>query len=32
MLAAWKERCPIFLALVNPNAVEVSFAISAPTS
>lgn len=25
MFAAWRERCPIFLALLRPNAVSVSF-------
>jgi len=31
MFAAWRERCPIYLALLNPNAVAVDFAISART-
>jgi len=26
MLAAWKERCPIYLALLNPNAIELTMA------
>jgi uncharacterized OsmC-like protein len=25
MLAAWRERCPIYLALINPNQVTVEF-------
>jgi hypothetical protein len=29
MLAAWKERCPILLALASPNAVGVDLEISA---
>ena len=24
MLAAWRERCPIYLALVNPNRIELT--------
>ncbi len=30
MFAAWKERCPIYLALLNPNSVTVDFQ-TAPT-
>jgi uncharacterized OsmC-like protein len=26
MFAAWQERCPIYLALLNPNAIELSMA------
>ena len=29
MFAAWRERCPIYLALLNPNPVGVDFAIDA---
>jgi uncharacterized OsmC-like protein len=29
MLAAWKERCPIFLALVRPNRVELTVTVGA---
>ena len=29
MFAAWRERCPIYLALLHPNAVAVDFAIGA---
>jgi uncharacterized OsmC-like protein len=29
MFAAWRERCPIYLALLNPNPVGVDFAIGA---
>jgi uncharacterized OsmC-like protein len=29
MFAAWRERCPIYLALLNPNPVSVDFAIDA---
>jgi uncharacterized OsmC-like protein len=28
MLAAWRERCPIFLALIKPNAVDLSFEVA----
>lgn len=28
LFAAWRERCPIFLALLRPNDVSVSFAIA----
>ncbi len=30
MLAAWRERCPIFLALLRPNEVEVRTRMAAP--
>jgi uncharacterized OsmC-like protein len=30
MFAAWRERCPIYLALLNPNPVAVDFAVSVP--
>jgi len=26
MFAAWKQRCPIYLALLNPNAIELTMA------
>jgi uncharacterized OsmC-like protein len=26
MFAAWKERCPIYLALLNPNAIDLTMA------
>jgi uncharacterized OsmC-like protein len=29
MFAAWRERCPIYLALLNPNPVGADFAIGA---
>ena len=29
MFAAWRERCPIYLALLNRNPVGVDFAIGA---
>ena len=29
MLEAWKERCPIYLALINPNAVALTFEVDA---
>ena len=29
MLAAWRERCPIYLALSNPNRVEVTTSVMA---
>lgn len=32
MLAAWRERCPIFLALTNPNRVELTTSVSAAAS
>ena len=32
MLAAWRERCPIFLALVRPNDVELTVAVSAASA
>jgi hypothetical protein len=28
MFAAWRERCPIYLALLRPNDVSLSFAIA----
>jgi len=28
MFAAWKERCPIYLALINPNAVALDLNVS----
>jgi len=28
MLAAWRERCPIYLALIKPNAVDLNFEIA----
>ena len=31
MFAAWRERCPIYLALLNPNPVRVDFTIGAKT-
>jgi hypothetical protein len=24
MFAAWRQRCPIYLALLNPNAIELT--------
>jgi uncharacterized OsmC-like protein len=27
VFAAWRERCPIYLALLRPNAIAVSFAV-----
>ena len=27
MFAAWKERCPIYLALLNPNAIELTTSV-----
>lgn len=32
MLAAWRERCPIYLALLNPNAVAFSARVAAPAA
>jgi hypothetical protein len=32
MLAAWRERCPIFLALLKPNAVAFSARVAAPAA
>ena len=32
MLAAWQERCPIYLALLKPNAIALSVADAAATS
>jgi hypothetical protein len=32
MFEAWRERCPIYLSLLNPNAVAVDFAVGAPTA
>jgi uncharacterized OsmC-like protein len=32
MLAAWRERCPIYLALLKPNSIALSTAESAPVS
>jgi uncharacterized OsmC-like protein len=32
LLEAWKERCPIYLALINPNAVALRFEIAADTA
>lgn len=29
MFAAWKERCPIYLALINPNQIAVDLEIAA---
>jgi uncharacterized OsmC-like protein len=26
MFAAWKERCPVYLALLNPNAIDLTMA------
>jgi hypothetical protein len=31
MLAAWRERCPIFLALVRPNDLSLTSRITAPS-
>jgi uncharacterized OsmC-like protein len=31
MLKAWKQRCPVYLALTGPNAVALSFEIAART-
>ena len=28
MLAAWRERCPIYLALLKPNAVELTTSVN----
>jgi uncharacterized OsmC-like protein len=28
MLDAWRERCPIYLALLNPNAIELTTSVS----
>ncbi len=28
MLAAWRERCPIYLALLKPNAIELTTAVA----
>jgi uncharacterized OsmC-like protein len=28
MFAAWKERCPIYLALLNPNAIDLTMAVA----
>jgi uncharacterized OsmC-like protein len=28
MLAAWKERCPIYLALLKPNTIELTTSLS----
>lgn len=30
MFSAWRERCPIYLALLNPNPVAVEFRTTAP--
>jgi len=32
LFTAWRERCPIFLALLRPNDVSVSFSVEAGTS
>jgi len=32
MFAAWRERCPIYLSLLNPNAVGVDFAVGLPAA
>jgi uncharacterized OsmC-like protein len=32
VFAAWRERCPIYLALLRPNDVKVEFAIDAATT
>ncbi len=29
MFAAWRERCPIYLALLKPNAIALSMAVAA---
>jgi len=28
MLAAWRERCPIYLALLKPNAIELTTSVA----
>jgi hypothetical protein len=28
MLGAWTERCPIYLALLNPNAIQLTTTVS----
>jgi len=30
MLAAWRERCPIYLALMKPQSVTLTVAAGAP--
>ena len=32
MLAAWRERCPIYLALLRPNPVSLTTRVTAPAS
>jgi hypothetical protein len=32
MLAAWQERCPIYLALLKPRAIELTTVMGSPAS
>ena len=32
MLAAWRERCPIYLALIRPNQVELTVTVAAASA